>query len=125
MIRITLFLVLGLIFSCKSPKNTVTETTSKEKIPEIVVKVPGPETPSTDETPVDSYSLGEVKIWKCGPVIEIYGRSGMQITCNPKNLESRFQTDGLRLKLKYKEIERLDTGCNTIAIEIIEAFAVR
>lgn len=124
--RIILFLVLGLLFSCKSPKNTVAETTSKEKTPKSVVKVPEPEMPSTDEeAPVDSYSLAEVKIWNCGPVIEIYGRNGMQITCSPKNLESRFQIDGLRLKLKYKEIERLDTGCQRVAIEIIEAFAVR
>jgi hypothetical protein len=123
MVRITLIIVLGLIVSCKSPKNTVVETISEEKIPEIVVTEP--ETPSTDEAPIDTYSLAVVKIWDCGPVIEIYGRNGMQITCSPKNLESRFQVDGLRLKLKFKEIERLDTGCIAVEIEIIEAFAVR
>ena len=127
MIRIVLVIILGLVVSCKTSKNTGTETKPKENIPEVTEDVSKPEeTPSTDGATSDPYYLGEVKMKACGIVIQINGRNGMQVTCNPKNLESRFRIDGLRIKLKFKEIPRLDSGCSSnIAIEITDMFPVR
>jgi hypothetical protein len=89
MVRITLIIVLGLIVSCKSPKNTVVETISEEKIPEIVVTEP--ETPSTDEAPIDTYSLAVVKIWDCGPVIEIMVEMGCKLPVVRRTLNRDFK----------------------------------
>ena len=114
MIRFTSILILGLIASCNTPKNTVNEQPETEK-----------ETSQTAEPVDEEYYLGEVQLLDCGAVIQI--TSGDKKTIyTPTNLDPKFQVDKLRLKLNYKDLDEKGTTCSEFpAIEIKEVFAVR
>lgn len=116
MIRISLIILLGLMVSCHTPKKVVEEQpkTDPEK--------------ETNQVPVDKnevYYLGLVQIMDCGVTIQI-SSGDTKSTVSPINLDSKFQVNNLRLKLRFKQVDERASGCMEFqAIEIIEVFAVR
>ncbi|WP_300663652.1 hypothetical protein [Fluviicola sp.] len=126
MIRIVLFLVLGLMVSCKSPKNSAAvveppKTERKTRVEEVVDEVP-----YANDTVTKSYHLGVVRSLNCGYVVDITIHEGFSLYFNPTNLDSKFEVDGLRLKLKYRRGRPATWGCTKYGqIEIVEAFVVR
>jgi len=112
--RIFLIILFGILVSCSTPRKGVEEKT--------VVKPEASQTVSHDD---NTYYLGEVQLLDCGVVIQMnYGETNYKYS--PVNLDPKFKTDKLRLKLKFKVLDTQATECSEFrAIEITEAFAVR
>jgi hypothetical protein len=113
MIRIALFLVIGVLVSCNTPKPVVEEQPKTETVPQ------------TNKHDDEVFYLGEVQILDCGAVIRIYsGETNYQYS--PMVLDLKFRIDQQRLKLKFKVLDRNAPECSEFkAIEITEVFAVR
>lgn len=115
MIRIALIVILGLsVVSCHTTKKVVGEQPKQEV-----------ETPQTNKHDDEIFYLGEVQILDCGTVIQI-SSGETNYKYSPINLESKFNVDKLRLKLKFRALDEKGTVCSEFkAIEIKEVFAVR
>lgn len=114
MIRIALILILGMMLSCRAQKKVVELQPKTESQKE------------TNELPVSEvYYLGVVQILDCGVTIQIIS-GDTKSTFSPINLDSKFQVNNLRLKLRFKQVDERASGCMEFqAIEITEVFAVR
>lgn len=116
MIRIALIMMLGLLVSCHTSKKAVEDSPKIEPQKE------------TNQAPADKneiYYLGVVQIMDCGVTIQITS-GDTKSTVSPINLDSKFQVNNLRLKLRFKHLDERATGCMEFqAIEITEVFAVR
>lgn len=126
MIRIVLFLVLGLMVSCKTPKDSAAVAEPPKTKHESRVEVVVDEVPSANDTVTKSYHLAVVRSKNCGFVVDVTISEGFSLYFNPTNLDPKFEVDGLRLKLKYRRGPEAHWGCTKYGqIEIVEAFAVR
>ncbi len=126
MIRIMLFLVLGLMVSCKTPKKSAATVEPQNTKHESRIEVVVDEAPPANDTVTKSYHLGVVRSLDCGFVVDVTIHEGFSLYFNPTNLDSKFEVDGLRLKLKYRRGPEAVWGCTKYGqIEIVEAFAVR
>lgn len=114
MIRIALILILGMMLSCRAQKKVVELQPKTESQKE------------TNQLPVSEvYCLGVVQILDCGVTIQITSGE-TKSTFSPINLDSKFQVNNLRLKLRFKQVDERASGCMEFqAIEITEVFAVR
>lgn len=94
-------------------------------VPKVVAEEEQKVTDQNPNTGSENYSLGEVQILDCGVVIQI-SSGETRDKYVPINLDSKFQIDKLRLKLKFKALDEKATVCSEFkAIEITEVFAVR
>lgn len=128
MIRIGLFLALGLAVSCKSPKNTAhtLDTTKPESEHRQEITVVDEKAPPVNDTITKNYHLAVVRKLDCGYIVDITVQEGFSLYFNPTNLASKFEVDGLRLKIKYRRGAETTWGCIKYAqVELVEAFAVR
>lgn len=116
MIRIALILILGVLVSCQAQKKVAEQQPKIESQKE------------TNQVPADKdavYYLGVVQILDCGVTIQITS-GDTKSTVSPINLDSKFQVNNLRLKLRFKQVDERASGCMEFqAIEITEVFAVR